>query len=67
MRNQRNQRRLTRALALASMAAAAFGLQVMTYDPADCVIISPYGTVLTDPVIGEDTGAVYCPTGEWSN
>jgi hypothetical protein len=32
-----------------------------------CVIITEYGTVLHDPVPGEDDGLVYCPTGELSN
>lgn len=28
---------------------------------ASCIIVSPQGTVLEEPVLGEDDGTVYCP------
>lgn len=40
------------------------GLPEPTTDDADCVIITPYGTVLYDPVVGEDTGTLYCEVAE---
>jgi hypothetical protein len=33
----------------------------------DCIIVTEHGTVLYDPVGGEDDGLVYCPTGEISS
>jgi len=31
---------------------------------AGCIVVTPYDTVLYDPVLGEDTGVIYCPTGQ---
>lgn len=43
---------------------ASLALLASACIPTDnCVIISEYGTVLYDPVYGEDDGAIYCPTG----
>ena len=28
---------------------------------AECIIVTEYGRILTEPILGEDDGTVYCP------